>query len=114
MSDSRVVEVDVVGVLADLRRDIKTGHASRTVAKHGRLRLLLIALKPDASIAEHKADGRVSIHALSGHVRVNADGRSFDLPAGRLITLEPGERHDLQALEESAVLVTIALSHQPD
>ena len=105
-----VIEVDVLGALDDLQRGMNGSHAARTLAKHGGLRLLLIALNPHGSVPEHKADGRVSIHTVRGHVRVRAAGRAFDLPAGRLVTLAPGERHDVEAIEASGVLVTIAMN----
>ena len=115
MSDPMpVIEVDVLGTLDEMQRELKSGHAARTLAKHGALRLLLIALKANGSVPEHKADGRVSIHALRGHVRVRATSGTFDLPAGRLITLEPGERHNVEAVDDSGVLVTIAMSQGPE
>ena len=105
-----ISEVDTHAVLDELQRDLTHGHTARTLAKHGELRILLLALRKDAVVPEHKADGRVSIHTIRGHVRVRAGERTFDLSAGRLITLEPGERHDVEALEDSGVLVTIAMS----
>ena len=35
-------------------------------------------------------------------------GRTFDLPAGTLLTLDQNLPHDVEALEESAFLLTIA------
>lgn len=105
-----ISEVDIHAVLDELQRDLPRGHTARRVAKHGELRILLLALRRDAVVPEHKADGRVSIHTIRGHVRVRARERAFDLPPGRLITLEPGERHDVEALEDSGVLVTIVMS----
>ena len=106
-----VIEVDVLGALDEMQQELKSGHAARTVAKHGSLRLLLLALKAKGSVPEHKAEGRVSIHTLRGHVRIHTANATFDLHAGRLITLDPGERHDVEAVEDSGVLVTIAMSH---
>jgi hypothetical protein len=39
---------------------------------------------------------------------VRAEGRTFDLPTGRLLALDHGLPHDVEALEESAFLLTIA------
>jgi quercetin dioxygenase-like cupin family protein len=39
---------------------------------------------------------------------VRAQGRTFDLPAGSLLALDQGIPHDVEALEESAFLLTIA------
>ncbi len=51
---------------------------------------------------------RISIHMLSGHVRLNASGRTFDLRDDSLIALDHGAAHDIEALEDSALLLTIA------
>jgi quercetin dioxygenase-like cupin family protein len=68
----------------------------------------LIALKGGARIPEHKTNGRISVQVLSGHVRLNASGRAFNLFPGSVLSLEECAPHDLEALEESALLLTIA------
>ena len=40
--------------------------------------------------------------------QVRAAGRTLDLPVGSLLALDPGLPHDVQALEESVPLLTIA------
>jgi mannose-6-phosphate isomerase-like protein (cupin superfamily) len=45
---------------------------------------------------------------LSGHLQVHAAGRTFNLRPGRLLALDHGLSHDVEALEESALLLTIA------
>lgn len=87
-----------------------TGHNARTLVKFDNLRVVLIALQADARIAEHKADGRISIHVLSGHIQLEAAGRTFNLRAGGLVALDHGVRHHVDAVEESAFLLTIARS----
>lgn len=106
----QIGEIDILGALDELQRDLPRGHTARTLAKRGELRIVLLALRRDAVVPEHKADGRVSIQTIRGYVKVRARERTFELPAGRLIMLEPGERHDVAAQEDSGVLVTIAMS----
>jgi quercetin dioxygenase-like cupin family protein len=57
---------------------------------------------------EHKTDGRISFHVLSGHIRLNALGRTFDLLPGSLLALDQRVPHAIEALQESAFLLTIA------
>jgi quercetin dioxygenase-like cupin family protein len=57
---------------------------------------------------EHQTDGRVSVQVISGHVQLRASGRTFNLRAGGLLALDPAIRHDVTAVDESAVLLTIA------
>ena len=72
------------------------------------MRVVLIALAAEARMQEHKADGRISIHLLSGQVQVRASGRTFNLRSGGVVALDQGIAHDVHALEESALLLTIA------
>jgi len=91
-----------------------TGHNARTLVKYDDLRVVLIALQPDARLPEHQTDGRVSVHVISGHVQVRASGRTFNLHKGGLLALEPAIRHDVIAIDESAILLTIAWPRRPD
>jgi quercetin dioxygenase-like cupin family protein len=85
-----------------------TGHNARTLVKYDDFRVVLIAVAAAARIPEHKADGRIAIQVVSGHVQVRASGRTFNLRSGGLLALDRGVAHDVHALEESALLLTIA------
>lgn len=85
-----------------------TGHNARTLVKYDDLRIVLIALRANARMPEHKTEGRISVHLLSGHVQVKATGRTFSLRAGGLLALDQGLPHDVEAMEDSALLLTIA------
>jgi quercetin dioxygenase-like cupin family protein len=76
--------------------------------KNEDLRIVLTALKAQSRIPEHQTEGRISIHTVAGHLKVRAQGRTFDLPAGRLLALDHRLPHDVEALEDSAFLLTIA------
>jgi quercetin dioxygenase-like cupin family protein len=86
----------------------KNGQNARTLVKYDDLRVVLTALKAQARLPEHRTEGRISIHVVSGHVHVRADGRTFDLRVGGLVALDRGVPHDVMALEDSAFLLTIA------
>lgn len=87
----------------------KSGQNARTLVKFDDFRVVLTALKPHERMPEHQARGRVSIHTVRGHVQVRALGRTFELPAGKLLALDRDVRHEVEALdEESAILITIA------
>lgn len=84
------------------------GHTAVTLVKEPDLRLVLIVMSAGARIHEHKADASVSIQALDGLVRFRVSERTIDLPKGRLITLARSVVHDVEALEVSALLLTLA------
>lgn len=104
------LECDLMREIDQLHREPEweSGQNARTLVKYDDLRVVLTALKPRKKVAGHQANGRVSIQGISGHVLVRADGRTFDLTPGRVVTLDRGVVHELEAIEESAVLQTIA------
>jgi quercetin dioxygenase-like cupin family protein len=107
---SPFLEFDLIAEVDRLHgeRTWHTGHNARTLIKYDDLRVVLMALKAGSRIPEHKANGRISVQVLSGHIRLNASGRTFDLRPGSLLALDERAPHDLEALDESAVLLTIA------
>ena len=76
--------------------------------------VVLTALKAQARIPEHQTEGRITVHAVSGHLVVHAEGRTFDLRAGAVLALDQGVRHDVEAVEDSAFLLTIAWPGRTD
>ncbi len=83
-------------------------HSARTLLKAADLRLVLIAMHAGNSLEEHHAPGRITIHTLSGHIRVTAAGHSTDLLQGHVLTLERAAPHAVEALADSTFLLTIA------
>ncbi len=84
------------------------GRTSKTLVKHPDLRIVLTALKAGQHIQEHKAAGRISVQTVTGHIRMHLPDRTVDLPAGRMLVLDREMPHDVEALEESSFLLTMA------
>jgi quercetin dioxygenase-like cupin family protein len=104
------MEFDLPAELHKLRTETtwKTGQNARTLIKYDDVRVILTALQANVRIPEHKAEGRITIHVLSGHLQVKASGRTFSLRTGSVLALDRGILHDVEAVEESAFLLTIA------
>ena len=104
------LEFDLERELAELHREPEwdNGQNAKTLAKYDDFRIVLTALKPRKKIAGHQADGRVSIQVFKGHALLRADGRTFDVTPGRVVTLDRRVVHELEAIEESAILQTIS------
>jgi len=47
-------------------------------------------------------------HVTEGQLRVSVGGSDVDVPAGSVLVLARGERHAVEALEDSAFLLTVA------
>ncbi|HKA17625.1 MAG TPA: hypothetical protein VKN18_04845 [Blastocatellia bacterium] len=87
---------------------VRTGHNSKTLVKQPDLRIVLIALKKGVRLEKHKADARISIHMLSGRAKLQLPEEIVDLDAGHLLVLDRALEHDLEAIEQSAILLTIS------
>jgi quercetin dioxygenase-like cupin family protein len=85
-----------------------TGRNSKTLVKYADFRVVLMALKAGMRVEKHQAEGRISVQTIAGHINIRASGRTFDLPTGSRLALDRATVHDVEALEESAVLLTIA------
>ena len=83
-----------------------TGQNARTLVKYDDLRVVLIALRANARMPEHKTEG--TDLDPPGHIQVKAAGRTFSLRPGGLLALDQGLPHDVEAMEESVWLLTIA------
>ena len=87
----------------------ESGRSSETLVKYEAFRIVLVRMKPGSYMSHHRAEGPISIQLLQGKVRVHLpEDRMEDLKQGDLLTLERCLEHDVEALEESAFLLTIA------
>ncbi len=86
-----------------------SGHAADTVVGgHERvLRQTVIGLIAGTELGEHENPGEATVHVLRGRVRLTSGEESWEGRAGDLLKV-PNARHSLQALEDSAVLLTVA------
>ncbi len=108
---SPVLAFDLAHEVAQLREQTAWRQGDRnakTLVKEADFRVVLIALRAGARMEEHRAAGRISVQTLVGHLRLHTAGTNVDLPVGRLVSLERDVPHDVEALEESAFLLTIA------
>jgi quercetin dioxygenase-like cupin family protein len=87
----------------------ETGRSSETIVKYPEFRIVLIRMKPGSYMSHHRAEGPISVHTVLGKIRVHLpDDRTEELVPGDLLAIERGLEHDVEALEESAFLLTIA------
>lgn len=82
--------------------------ADTVVGGHERvLRQTVIALAAGQSLDDHENLGEATVHVLIGRVRLVTGDDSWEGSPGDLIIV-PSARHALEALEDSAVLLTFA------
>jgi quercetin dioxygenase-like cupin family protein len=95
--------------LLDRARDASGGRAASTVigGHEKTLRQTVIAMVKGAVLREHENPGEATVHVLTGRVRLSAGQDSWDGRSGDLLVV-PVSTHALEALEDSAVLLTVA------
>jgi quercetin dioxygenase-like cupin family protein len=72
------------------------------------LRQTLIALRAGSQLDEHQNPGDATLQVLHGRVTLIAGADAWNGSPGDLITI-PDATHSLAAVEDSAVLLTVAL-----
>lgn len=92
-----------------LARNSSSGRAAVTI--HGgrghSLRQTLMALTEGTALGEHDSPGEATLQVLQGRVRLRAGADAWDGADGDYLVIPP-ERHDLAALTDAVVLLTVA------
>jgi quercetin dioxygenase-like cupin family protein len=71
------------------------------------LRQTVIGMIAGARLAEHENPGEATVLILHGRVRLSTADLAWEAARGDLLIM-PESRHSLDALEDSAVLLTVA------
>lgn len=102
--DSPVTVIDDIRELSPIEPD-RLGHT--TALKSPDVRVVVLAFPAGHTLKEHAAPKTLLMQALDGHLTVTAAGQTIDLKPGGLIRMEPLERHQVEALEDSRLMLTL-------
>jgi hypothetical protein len=117
---NRLPELAVSISQFDLRQEIRLlrkeeswqrgiGRSSRTLVKQQDFRIVLVLMKARTSLTEHRANARISIQTVSGRIRVRVRNENMvELPTAGLLALDSSIPYDIEAVRESAFLLTIS------
>src|SRR5690606_29254900 len=86
----------------------RSGRLGRTLARSGRLRLVLVALNSGIEVGTHQADSPMTLQLIQGRLGFKVNGQPHELEQGQVLFFGPGDAHDIRALEESALLLTLS------
>jgi quercetin dioxygenase-like cupin family protein len=102
----------------EVARRASSGRSSQTIHS-GRthpLRQTLIVLAAGRALDDHDSPPEATLQVLQGHVRLatkeDAEEDTWEGRAGDFLIL-PAARHNLEAIDESAVLLTVANRLEP-
>lgn len=86
-----------------------TGRSAETVygGHEHVLRQTLMALTSGTVLAEHDSPGEATLLVLRGRLRLDSGENSWEGRTGDLLVIPPA-RHSVTALEDTAVLLTVA------
>jgi quercetin dioxygenase-like cupin family protein len=85
----------------------ETGRNAEVLVKAPDLRLVLRVLRAGQRLPEHCSRGRLTIQVLEGEVRFGVGEDSAYLVAGQLLHLPDRASHTVEALADSAFLLTV-------
>ncbi|HEX6751499.1 MAG TPA: hypothetical protein VF092_29675 [Longimicrobium sp.] len=86
----------------------RSGRAGRTLAKSGRLRVVLLAVADGVVIGTHQADSPMTLQVVEGGLGYRDAGGQYELKQGDLLYFGPGQAEDIRATAETALLLTIS------
>jgi quercetin dioxygenase-like cupin family protein len=99
---------EVAGRLLGEAQRAASGRAAETIVSGSVQRSTVIALTADAELGEHDSPPAALLQVITGRVRLHTHDQEWVLGAGQVVAVPP-RRHGLDALEDSAVLLTVAL-----
>jgi quercetin dioxygenase-like cupin family protein len=104
-----LVQFDLQREIADAeaKKPWSSGIHSKTLIKKHDFRVVLIIMEPGARMDEHHADGTISLQVIRGRIQFRTQGKTHSLKAGNLLMLGASIKHDVEAQEDSAFLLTI-------
>lgn len=106
----RSAEFNFAKEVEELRnsQEWESGIAKKVLIRYPDLQVTLRRMMANTRIPTHHNPGRICVQTLLGHIRMRADGKLFDLPQGAMLVLDRAVTHDVEAVEESTFLLTVA------
>ncbi|MDO8432091.1 MAG: hypothetical protein Q7S58_06725 [Candidatus Binatus sp.] len=75
--------------------------------KNSRVTIMLVALHAGAVMKEHRAAGPMTLAVIEGSIHFKACGEELVMRRGGLLALGDAIQHEVEALEESAFVLTV-------
>jgi len=102
--DNSVTVVPDLREISPITAD-KLGHT--TALKSPDVRVVILTFPAGHVMKDHAALKTLLLQALDGHLRLTVAGEVLDLVPGALVRLDKLERHEVEAVEESRLILTL-------
>ena len=110
--DAAFLKFDLPRLLAQIRTEDawrRESHSAMTLIKSHGLRVVLVAMHAGVSLPPHRADGPITVQAIEGALSVSSETRKVSLRPGQLLMLHAGVYHVVEAIRDSAFLLTLSV-----
>ena len=84
-----------------------TGRNSLSLARGNDMTVVLLVLKDQAVLHEHKSPGPITVTVLTGHLEFSTESETLSLRTGDTAVCAAHLPHSVKALEDSAFLLVI-------
>ena len=110
LAQRKQVTVDVKAEIARLKSEPAWASGDRhgtSLVKGAGINVALMLLKKGAKLQEHHTRAPITVHVLEGRINFIASAKPHLLTAGMLLALDRAISHSVEALEDSALLLTV-------
>jgi quercetin dioxygenase-like cupin family protein len=105
-----LISVDVRAEIARLKGEPAWANNDRhgsSLVKGDGINVALMMLKKGARLQEHHTRAPITLNVIEGRINFFANGRTQPAGAGTILALDRGIEHSVEALEESAIVLTV-------
>jgi len=85
----------------------RESRAALTLVKTHAVTIVLVALHAGAVLKDHHAEGPITVAVLEGAIRLKTSGDERVLRRSALLALGSAIQHEIEALEDSAFVLTV-------
>ncbi|RZK48606.1 MAG: hypothetical protein EOO99_09450 [Pedobacter sp.] len=110
--DAPLVELNLPASILQIKNESTWHQSDRnsiTLFKSSSMRIVLIGLRAQAEMKPHKANGQLSVQVIEGEIIFATDTQQVNLKVGQMISLHENIAHSVEAVEDSFILLTLAM-----
>ncbi len=110
LAQGGLVAVDIKAEIARLKNEPAWASGDRhgsSLVKGDGINVALMMLKKGAKLQEHHTRAPITVNVIEGRINFIAKGKTQLVTAGTMVALDRAIEHSVEALEESAIVLTV-------